>query len=347
MKILFNSNNSGFQAPGGGEVLLTNTKKYLEKKGIKVKLFNQWEDKLEDHDILHNFGASNNCYDLINTAHNKKVPIAITPIYAWPSIRYAIKSDAKLKQKINLATYSLIKKSHHLNRFLYISKMLNQSNKILVDSNAEKNMVKKNFKLSEKRFYKTPYGVDKRFYKSKPKEFINKYGIENFVLYTGRIEPRKNVLTLIKIANKLRFPLVILGGKNYQHGNDYYKKCRKIARKNIHFLDRVDHESTLLSSAYAAAKVIALPSWLENPGLTALEGGLAGANVVITSIGSTKEYFGKYAYYVNPFNEKDIKEKLIKAYKKEKDDKLAKHIKQKFIWEEVTKEVAKAYKKLV
>ena len=86
MKILLNSNNSGFQAPGGGEILLSKTKEFLLKKGIDVKLFDQWNDKLEDFDILHNFGLSNNCYDVINVAHNKKVPIAITPIYSWPSL---------------------------------------------------------------------------------------------------------------------------------------------------------------------------------------------------------------------------------------------------------------------
>ena len=58
MKILFNSNNSGFQAPGGGEILLLKTKEFLIKKGIKVKLFDQWSDKLEDYDIFNKLSYS-------------------------------------------------------------------------------------------------------------------------------------------------------------------------------------------------------------------------------------------------------------------------------------------------
>ena len=87
MKVLMNCNSSAFQAPGGGEILLLKNREYLIKKGLKIKLFNQWKDKLTDYDLLHNFGLSNNCYDLINTAYNKRVPIAITPIYAWPSLK--------------------------------------------------------------------------------------------------------------------------------------------------------------------------------------------------------------------------------------------------------------------
>ncbi len=347
MKVLFNSNNSGFQAPGGGEVLLLKTKEFLEKKGVNIKLFDQWSDKLENYDILHNFGLSNNCYDIINAASNKNIPIVITPIYAWPSISYALKSNASLKQKINLAGYSIIKSSHFLNKATYISKMLEKSNLILTDSHAEMNILIKNFKIKKDKFRIAPYGVDERFYKASPKEFTDKYGLKDFILYTGRIEPRKNVLNLIKVVNKLDLTLVIIGGKKYQEGDNYYKSCIKIAGKNIHFLDRFDHESSMLASAYSAAKVIALPSWLENPGLSVLEGGLAGANVLITSIGSTKEYFKDYAFYVNPHNNEDIKKKLVKAYEKEKDEELASHIKKNFTWEIVTKKVKESYEELV
>ena len=169
MKILFNSNNSGFQAPGGGEILLLKTKEFLEKKGIKIKLFDQWYDKISDYDIFHNFGLSNNCYDIINAAYNKKVPIAITPIYAWPSVRYAIKSGVPVRQRISLAAYSIIKKSPSLNRFMYISKMLDKANIILTDSEAEKNILIKNYRLKENKFRVAPYGVDKRFYKANPR----------------------------------------------------------------------------------------------------------------------------------------------------------------------------------
>src|SRR3989344_9530003 len=150
-----------------------------------------------------------------------------------------------------------------------------------------------------------------------------------------------------KAGNKLDLTLIIIGGKKYQGGDDYYKSCIRIAGKNIHFLDRFDHESSMLASAYSASKVMALPSWLENPGLSVLEGGLAGANVLITSIGSSREYFKDYAFYVNPNSNEDIRKKLLMAYKKEKNEELALHIKKNFIWEIVTKKVKESYEELI
>ncbi|MEK6834676.1 MAG: glycosyltransferase [Nanoarchaeota archaeon] len=344
MKILFNCNNSAFQAPGGGEILLLKTREFLMKKGVNIKLFDQWNDKLNNYDILHNFGLSNNCYDLINTAYNKKVPIFITPVYSWPSLRFALRSGATLKNKLKLSGYSILHGTPILNKLTRTNKILKMANIILADSEAEKNVLMKTYKLNDKKFRITPYGVDKRFFNSNEKEFVRKYGMKDFLLYTGRIEPRKNVLTLIKIVNKLNLPLVIIGNKNYQGGDYYYNLCKKIARKNVHFIDRIDHESSLLASAYAAAKAVVLPSWLENPGLTVLEGGLAGANVLVTSRGSAKEYFQDYASYVNPFNNRDIEKKILMVYQKEKDKKLAKHIKKNFIWEVVTSKIERYYK---
>ncbi len=347
MKVLMNCNNSAFQAPGGGEILLLKTREFLIKKGINIKLFDQWNDKLQDYDILHNFGLSSNCYDLIKAAYNKKVPVAITPIYSWPSLRFALRAGITLKQKLNLSTYSLLHGTPLLNRTTNAYKMLRMASIILTDSKAEKEVVMKTYKLKSNTFRIAPYGVDKRFYKANKREFIKRYNMEDFLLYTGRIEPRKNVLTLIKVANKFNLPLVIIGGGDYQGGNEYYNLCKKVAKKNVVFIDKMEHESSLLGSAYATAKAVVLPSWLENPGLTALEGGLAGANVLVTSRGSTKEYFKDHAFYINPFDNKDIEKKLLMVYKKEKDSKLREHIKKNFVWEVVTKAIEKDYKELI
>ena len=59
------------------------------------------------------------------------------------------------------------------------------------------------------------------------------------------------------------------------------------------------------------------------------------------------EYFKNHAFYVNPFNNKDIEKKIIQVYKKEKDNELRMHIKKNFIWEVVTNNILKAYKDML
>ena len=73
--------------------------------------------------------------------------------------------------------------------------------------------------------------------------------------------------------------------------NGIYDKCVKEAGSNVKFLGDLDHSSDMLRSAYAACDVFVLPGWFETPGLAALEAALAGAKVVATKGGSTKEYF--------------------------------------------------------
>ena len=118
---------------------------------------------------MHNFGLSNNCYDLINAAYNKKVPIAITPVYSWPSLRFAVRSGINLKHKLDLGIYALLHNASYLNKLTYLSKMLKMSSKILTDSNAEKNILMKTYKLKEDKFQIANYGVDKRFFNANKK----------------------------------------------------------------------------------------------------------------------------------------------------------------------------------
>ncbi len=345
MKVLFNCNTIAFQSPGGGTVQLLKTKEYLEKNKINVKLFNQWDDKIGNYDIIHNFGKSNNCYDVIHSAKLQKVPIAITPIYNWPSLIYGLKENIGIKRKLKFIAYHIIKNNH---LFDFISKtriMLKEADIILPDSQAEAKLMIKHFNLDKRKIAIVPVGVEKSFKDAKKNLFIEKYGLKDFVLYVGRIEQRKNLIELIKIMNKINLPLVIIGNKVPDQIN-YYNICRKIAKKNIHFLGELEKDSKLLMSAYAATKVFVLPSFVETPGIATLEAGLAGANIVITERGSTREYFKNHVSYINPLNTTQIEKAIKLEYDKDKNRNLSKYIEKNFVWEVVIKKVIKAYQRI-
>ena len=105
--------------------------------------------------------------------------------------------------------------------------------------------------------------------------FCRRFGTFPFVLSVGRIEPRKNTLGLIRAARRLELPLVIAG--EAPPGFERYEaECRRAAGDRTIWLGRLDHHDPLLASAYAAARVFALPSWFETPGLAALEAALGG-----------------------------------------------------------------------
>jgi glycosyltransferase involved in cell wall biosynthesis len=108
-------------------------------------------------------------------------------------------------------------------------------------------------------------------------------------------------------------------------------------------MDRLDHEDPLLGSAYAAARVFALPSWFETPGLAAMEAALAGCPLVVTPFGCTREYFGDLARYARPHRIGEIARAIGRAWDAPRDRGLASRIREQFSWQVVARRTSEAY----
>jgi glycosyltransferase involved in cell wall biosynthesis len=166
--------------------------------------------------------------------------------------------------------------------------------------------------------------------------------VGDFVLYVGRIEPRKNVLGLIQALRPTGLPLVIIGDPPPGH-EVYDRACREAGQGSVFWIDALDHDDPLLGSAYAAARVFALPSWFETPGLAALEAALAGCAVVITPFGCTREYFGDRARYARPDRPSAIAREVVRAWENGPDPRLSSHVGTHFLWSEVAQRTAEVY----
>src|SRR6185437_7691066 len=106
----------------------------------------------------------------------------------------------------------------------------------------------------------------------------------------------------------------------------YQRRCGEAT-----WIPAVDHDDPLLASAYAAARVFALPSWFETPGLAALEAALAGCAVVVTPNGCTREYFGPRVEYARPDRPAAIRAALARAWEHGPDPDLAAHVRRHFL----------------
>ncbi|NDC36721.1 MAG: glycosyltransferase [Proteobacteria bacterium] len=136
------------------------------------------------------------------------------------------------------------------------------------------------------------------------------YGVKDFVLCVGRLESRKNQLMLLKALEDSEVPVVLVGG-GFTYQPEYAEAVRNFKRRGETLvLGRLEPE--MLAAAYAAAKVHALPSWYELPGLVSLEAASYGCAVVVTDNGTARDYFGDCAMYCNPGDEQSIR-KAIEA----------------------------------
>ncbi len=344
MKVAFYSYPSAFQNPGGGEIQLLNTKKALEEKGVEVKLFDQWNDRLEDFDILHIFGSVKDCIGLMRTAKNKGVKIVLSTIF-YSNFKRAIYESGRARAKVDLLFRHLIKlvlpnfPSGRRETMLL-------ADALLPNGNAEKSQLIRLFAMPAKKIFVVPNGVDKVFKDANPDLFMKRHNIADFSLAVGRIEPRKNQLNLIRAFNKIRKNLVIIGDPVSDYP-DYYKKCKDTASENIYFLKGIDHEDPLLASVYAASSLFIVPGWFETPGLAALEAGLAGTKIAVTKYGCTKDYFLDFVKYFDPSSINDIIKAVEISYRKQAMPGLWAHIHNNYTWDKVADATLNVYKKVI
>ena len=141
-----------------------------------------------------------------------------------------------------------------------------------------------------------------------------KYNLPNdYILFVGAIEPRKNIATILKAISKekIDIPLVIVGRQT-----DYTNELRKVAEElniglKVHFLHQV--ETNDLPAVYQLAQLFIYPSIFEGFGIPILEA-LCSETPVITSSGSCfEETGGKNSLYVSPENAEEIGVAILKV----------------------------------
>ncbi len=140
--------------------------------------------------------------------------------------------------------------------------------------------------------------------------FFEKFGIRDYALCIGAIEPRKNQAMLAFALRDTGIPLVLVG-----HTPDpgYAELVRRIGGGNVTFCGRLPSNSEILASAYAGARVFCLPSWAEGASLAALEAAAAGCRLVLSNRSSELEYFGAHARYIDPLDPESIRQAVLAA----------------------------------
>lgn len=335
MKILLDSYNLCTQYPSGGIQVRINEYYNALKKQETVKLYNKWEDKILNYDIIHFFKPSIDTFSMLEFAKKNNLKVVISPTMPCNE-SYKIKISKILsKIHINTATF-------------FISKSLNLADAIIVQSNKEKEYINKNFKIDSAKIYSIPNGVRTDMLNGDKELIRKKLNIDKeFVLQVGRFDSNKNQLNVIRAMKDTNVPVVFVGGP-YLQEVEYYNECKKEAGKNIYFLGWLDRSDKLLSSIYANAKVLVLPSYSETFGNVLLEGGVCGANLVATKELPIFDWpIKKFCSFIEPDNIDDIKKKIIYSYDLDRNDECRKYILKKFSWESISKEHIKIYKKIL
>lgn len=139
--------------------------------------------------------------------------------------------------------------------------------------------------------------------------FRNKYGFDNFVLIAGRYEPRKNQLILFEALRGLAYPLVCIGSNAEVPVAHAIRAYRPSNASYIGFLAERE-----LAGAFAAARVVVIPSWDEVVSLTSLNAAISEASLVLTRNSYEHEYFRDDAEYCDPASVTSLRRALRSAW---------------------------------
>jgi len=338
--ILWHAPSTVFQAPGGGENQLVQTGAQLEEQGVSIRLFSRWVDRIGQARLVHLFGMSREGLEVARLARSLGVPVILSPICWFEPAALRALAKSPIHSALDLAKCAARRACPQLPSWR--RDLLRIADMLLPNSQAEANQLVAMFGTDPRKIHVVPNGVQPGFASADPSLFHQAYGDSEFVLYAGRIEPRKNVLGLIESLRGSGLPLVVLGESPPGH-EAYLAVCRQAGQGFVCWLGRVEHDNPLLASAYSAARVFALPSWFETPGLAALEAGLAGTAVVITPFGCTHEYFGARVLYARPDRPKSIRRAIESAWEDGPNPELAQHVAEHFPWSKVARITAEVY----
>ena len=338
MKVCFLAQQSVSIVRGGPLVQLRETARHLPEFGVEVGYFDQWRDfPRGEYDLVHLFNGTMTNYDIALRLYQYGIPFVVSSIF------FTMRSHAFIRATRRFSALASRFYSGFRDDYTFIADICRMSRMVLPNTTAEGGIIERGLEIPPEKIRVVPNGVDPRFAESDPTLFQNEYGVEDFVLNVGHIgSGRKNVLNLIRAMKEIDRPLVVIG--KLQKGA-YADACLKEGSLNprVKIIQGLPNDSPMLASAYAACDTFALPSLFETPGIAALEAALAGAKIVLTPHGGTRDYFGETATYVEPTSVPSISKGIGQSLGMAKSAELREHILREFTWRSVAEKTARVY----
>jgi len=235
----------------------------------------------------------------------------------------------------------------------YFFKNVAKSDMLITGSYFTKEEIVNYLNFSEEKIAVIYHGIDHNLFKIYQEPKVDFELPKKYILSVGSIEPRKNLIGLLKayalLEDKLKaeYKLVLVGFKGWE--NREIMKIIKENEKSIFYLGFISDEE--LAKVYNLASLFVFPSFYEGFGLPPLEAMACGTPVISSNSSSLPEVGGDAVVYCDPKDSLDIKEKIAmvlndKNLQKEMIDKGLKQAK-KFSWEKSAKEHTRVFKEVL
>jgi len=356
MRVALISRSSLFKVKGGDTTQMVKTGEELNKLDIETEI-KLASDRINyaDYDLLHFFNLIRPADHLYHIRKSNK-PYVLSSIYLdyaefdrlgrtfLQKNLFSILGKYGSEYIKNLYRYYkkqdvLVTKDYLLGHKKAMKEVLKGASIVLPNSESEYHRLTVDFKL-KKKYRVVPNGIDEDLFGSIP---ASKNRQEK-VICVGQIYGMKNQHRLIRACKALKVPLELIGKPPPNH-TKYYEFCKKISDHTVSFIDFMPQ--TELLKFYTEAKVHALPSWFETTGLSSLEAGAMGCNLVVGTGGDTREYFDGFASFCEASDQGSIEKALEEAMGKSTSNNLREKILSNYTWKKAAEATLAAYNKVL
>ena len=211
----------------------------------------------------------------------------------------------------------------------YINRWVWRTDKLVTISHQVMGEIEKHLNVPYNMIEVIYCGVDKSlFYRRTASEIATikkKYNInfENYFLFVGNIEPRKNLIKLLeayeKLPDRLRktYGLVIVGSEGWLNQEFYTRLAQAQAdsEKVLKVAQYVKNED--LPALYSGAAALVQPAVYEGFGITPLEAMACETPVAVSDVPAIREVVQTAGCYFDPSSSDSIARALVKVAKNE------------------------------
>jgi glycosyltransferase involved in cell wall biosynthesis len=244
-----------------------------------------------------------------------------------------------------------------LDRFAYPA-MLRRYDHLLTVSKTTRQDLMTLFKVPKEKITVAYHGAEEAFQPVNPQEAEQSLGQSHnirkpFILFLGTLEPRKNILTLIKaftgIKDQIPHDLVLVGQKGWKWEPIFREMERPDLKERVHWVGYVSDQERVFF--YNAADFLAYPSWYEGFGMPLLEAMQCGCPVITSRISSMPEVMGDAGLLIDPQRVEDVQGAMLRLAQepglREKLRVAGFEQAKKFSWETSAKITLEVFKKVM
>ncbi|MCT0248671.1 glycosyltransferase family 4 protein [Synechococcus sp. CS-205] len=377
MRILLLNHGAAAQWGGGDGVQIAETARQLRLRGHQVEELNSDAPDVAGFDLVHIFNCrfQSSFAAQMQACTRAGIPVVVSPIWlsiaraVWGSrgvhgvLTKAVREGSKsvvshllmMKQRTLKVNWdeSIVHYDGHgyskAERLAAVGQLLTNANALLPNSWLELQAVRTDLFWTGNLFDVAHIGVDPSMFLSPdPNRFLEYFDLrKSFVLQAGRIEPGKNQAMLCWALRQTDLQIVLIGSS--ANWPSYAQLCREISGDRLTIIDHIPQE--MLASAYAAAGVHVLPSWMETCGLVSLEAACSGTPVVGSTFGHELEYLQRDAWYCDPADPDSIRTAVISALQAGRDSDRPLGLKERvlgqFTWEMLAIRTERLYQEVL